>query len=159
MKKIGKVKEPEVVSGPVRRVLYVEDNDDNWRVTQLRLSRSYDLVRARTDRDACAVLAQSGKLYAILMDIELSGSRLNGIELTKLIRGKLELASLPDFARNIPRSNVPVLFVTAYDNVYPRADLLAAGADDVLAKPVDFTRLNLTLANLYIDRVLARSSS
>jgi two-component system sensor histidine kinase BarA len=141
------------------RVLYVEDNEDNWRVTELRVSRSYDLVHARTDREACAILRQPGKLYAILMDIELGGSLLNGIQLTQLIRGKLPQRLIPDYARDVPRSAVPVLFVTAYGDVYPRSELLAAGADDVLAKPVDFTRLNLTLARLYINRVLDRGQS
>ena len=51
------------------RVLYVEDNDDNWRVAELRVSRSYNLVHAGTDRIACDMLCQPGKLYAVLMDI------------------------------------------------------------------------------------------
>jgi CheY-like chemotaxis protein len=140
------------------RILYVEDNDDNWRVIQLRLGRSYSLLRAATDREACELLSQPGKLYAILMDIELAGSQLNGVSLTKLIRGTLPTATLPAYARNVPVSKVPVLFVTAYGNAYRHADLIAAGADDVLAKPVDFTKLNLALANLYIRRVLVRGT-
>jgi DNA-binding response OmpR family regulator len=51
---------------------------------------------------------------------------------------------------------VPVLFVTAYGDAYPRSDLLACGADDVLGKPINFTKMNLALANLYINRVLER---
>jgi CheY-like chemotaxis protein len=135
-------------------VLYVEDNDDNWHVTELRLGRSYQLLRASTDRAACEILTQQNNFYAILMDIELGGSRLNGIELTKLIRGTLSHAALPEYARNVPRIDVPVLFVTAYGNAYDRKELLAAGADDVLLKPVEFTRLNLALANLHIQHVL-----
>jgi CheY-like chemotaxis protein len=137
-------------------VLYVEDNDDNWHVTELRLSRSYDLVRAKTDREACKILAQPIKLYAILMDVELGGSQLNGIQLTKLIRGKLARSTLPDYAQSVPLLEVPVLFVTAYGNAYPRSDLLACGADDVLSKPINFTQMNVALANLYINRVLER---
>jgi CheY-like chemotaxis protein len=56
-------------------VLYVEDNDDNWHVTELRLGRSYQLLRAATDRAACDILRQQSSFYAILMDIELGGSR------------------------------------------------------------------------------------
>jgi CheY-like chemotaxis protein len=137
-------------------VLYVEDNDDNWHVTELRLGRSYDLVRAKTDREACRILAQPHKLYAILMDVELGGSQLNGIQLTKLIRGALGDRELPDYARSVPLLEVPVLFVTAYGDAYPRSDLLACGADDVLGKPINFTKMNLALANLYINRVLER---
>jgi CheY-like chemotaxis protein len=156
VKKVGVVS--RVSERPKKRppLLYVEDNDDNWHVTELRLGRSYDLVRAKTDREACKILAEPRKLYAILMDVELSGSRLNGIQLTQLIRGTLPDSGLPDYARKVPLLEVPVLFVTAYGNAYPRSDLLACGADDVLGKPVNFTQMNLALANLYINRVLVR---
>ena len=156
MKKIGVVS--RVSERPKKRppLLYVEDNDDNWHVTELRLGRSYDLVRAKTDREACKILAEARNLYAILMDVELSGSRLNGIQLTQLIRGTLPDSELPDYARNVPLLEVPVLFVTAYGSAYPRSDLLACGADDVLGKPVNFTQMNVALANLYINRVLVR---
>ena len=140
------------------RVLYVEDNDDNWRVAELRVSRSYNLVHAGTDRAACEMLCQPGKLYAVLMDIELRGSILNGIQLTQLIRGKLPARTLPDYAQRVLASSVPVVIVTAYGERHSRAELIAAGANDVVLKPVDFTRLNLTLAQLYIDRALARGS-
>jgi len=156
VKKIGLVS--RVSERPKKRppLLYVEDNDDNWHVTELRLGRSYDLVRAKTDREACKILAEPRNLYAILMDVELSGSRLNGIQLTQLIRGTLPDSGLPEYARKVPLLEVPVLFVTAYGNAYPRSDLLACGADDVLGKPVNFTQMNLALANLYINRVLVR---
>lgn len=158
MKKLSQPRSSNEVTN-LPRILYVEDNDDNWRVIQLRLGRSYTLLRASTDREACELLSQPGKLYAILMDIELAGSQLNGVSLTKLIRGTLPTATLPAYARSVPVSKVPVLFVTAYGNAYRHADLIAAGADDVLAKPVDFTQLNLALANLYIRRVLVRGTS
>ncbi|HMI87211.1 MAG TPA: response regulator [Polyangiaceae bacterium] len=156
MKKIESIAKDLGARKSLPRVLYVEDNDDNWHVTQLRLGRSYELVRATNDRAACEVLSQPAKLYAILMDVELGGSRLNGIQLTKLIRGTLPVEGLPEYARHVPLLEIPVLFVTAYGDAYPRADLLACGADDVLGKPVNFTRMNLALANLYIKRVLVR---
>jgi len=154
VKRIGHA---EVLGVPKRlpRLLYVEDDDDNWRVTELRLGRSYDLLRAKDDRAACEIMSQPGKLYAILMDIELRGSQLNGIELTKLIRGTLTDRRLPDYARSVPLLEVPVLFVTAHGGtVYPRSNLLACGADDVLGKPINFTRMSLALTKLYVDRVL-----
>jgi CheY-like chemotaxis protein len=156
VKKIGVISTPPARPKKLMPLLYVEDNDDNWHVTELRLSRSYDLVRAKTDREACAILAQATNLYAILMDVELGGSRLNGIQLTKLIRGTLPRAELPEYAQKVPLLEVPVLFVTAYGNAYPRAELLACGADDVLSKPINFTQMNVALANLYINRVLVR---
>lgn len=157
MKRIGlAARHSSIAPRPLPRVLYVEDNDDNWHVTELRLGRSYDLLRANTDRAACEILSRPGKLYAILMDIELGGSQLNGIQLTKLIRGTLSASDLPDYARGVPLLEVPVLFVTAYGNAYSRTELLACGADDVLVKPINFTRMTLALTNLYVNRVLER---
>jgi CheY-like chemotaxis protein len=139
------------------RLLYIEDNDENWQVAELRLKRSYELVRAADDMAACHVLSQPGDLYAILMDIELRGSNLNGIALTKLLRGSLPAVQCPTYARTVPRLDVPVFFVTAYSGTaHTREELLAVGANDVLSKPVDFTKLNLALTSLYLNRVLTR---
>jgi CheY-like chemotaxis protein len=137
-------------------VLYVEDNDDNWEVVKLRLNKSYAVARASNDRSACEALAKPDDYYAVLMDIELAGSRLNGIQLTRLLRGALPEAERPSYARAVPQSSVPIIFVTAYGNAYKDADLLAAGADAVLFKPVNFTKLSLALANLYLNRIAAR---
>ena len=156
MKKVGFSKSVMPPSSKLPLLLYVEDNDDNWHVTELRLGRSYRLVRAKTDREACAILQRPDELYAILMDIELGGSQLNGIQLTKLIRGKLPRESLPEYAKHVPLSQVPVFFVTAYGNAYPHDDLMACGVDDVLLKPINFTRMTVALTNLYVNRVLVR---
>ena len=155
MKKIGQVSERP--SGRARhRILYVEDNDVNWSVIELRLGATYELTRAATDRDACEVLTQQPDLYAILMDVELAGSKLNGIQLTRLIRGKLPEHERPPYAAHVPTLDVPVLFVTAYAAVHAHSRLLEAGADIVLAKPVDFTKLNLALTKLFLNRSRAR---
>jgi len=140
------------------RLLCVEDNDDNWDVAELRLGRAYTIVRAATDREACAALKQTGSFYAVLMDIELAGSTLNGIQLTRLIRGKLSPAERPDYASDVPTSEVPILFVSAYGSAYRRAELLATGANDVLAKPVDFTRLSLALTEFHLGRLAVRKT-
>ena len=156
MKTIHKAKAP----APSKRllpVLYVEDNDDNWEIVQLRLSRSYALQRAKTDREACAALQDPNAFYAVLMDIELAGSRLDGIKLTRLLRGALPDAERPEYAHTVPVSTVPVLFMTAFGSAYTLEALRSAGADDVLLKPVDFTKLSLALANIHLNRISDRS--
>lgn len=141
-------------SNPARRVplLYVEDNDDNWEVVKLRTNRSYELTRAATDREACALFAQADKFHAVLMDIELAGSRLNGMQLTRLLRGTLPQDERPSYAQAVPISSVPVLFLTAYGTAYSTQQLTAAGADGVLLKPVDFTKLSLALTSCHLNR-------
>ena len=133
-------------------VLYVEDNDDNWHVAKLRLSDGYELVRAVDAHEACRFLrARGAELSAVLMDIELRGSALNGLELTELLRGKLPRAAVPDFARDLPTLTAPIIFVTAHGAKYADATLLAAGGDKVIAKPVDFGALSLALTQLHLS--------
>jgi CheY-like chemotaxis protein len=155
MKTIHKGRAPESTQRQLK-VLYVEDNDENWNIVKLRLSRGYDLVRASTDREACDALREPDRFYAVLMDIELGGSRMNGIQLTRLLRGKLQVVEVPEYARTVPASDVPIMFVTAYGGAYKQQELFDAGADHVLVKPVDFTKLSLALANLHLNRIARR---
>jgi len=146
---------PKVTPREARRrdlVLYVEDNDDNWHIAKLRLSDGYELVRAASAREACRLLCTRGAEFsALLMDIELRGSELNGVELVELLRGKRPRASAPDFARELPALAAPILFVTAHGAKYTDEVLLAAGGDKVIAKPVDFGALSLALTHLHLS--------
>ncbi|HEX5658408.1 MAG TPA: response regulator [Polyangiales bacterium] len=163
MKRIGHKDDPGLGGTPPRAVhrealLYVEDDDSNYRVAELRLSVGYALSRAHDAFEACRTLREHGSsLSAILMDIELRGSDLNGVELTKLIRGKPIERALPSYAVGLPAlPNVPIIFVTAHGAKYPDAHLLFAGGDKVIPKPVDFAALNLALTQLHLSRVKRR---
>jgi CheY-like chemotaxis protein len=140
------------------RILYVEDEDQNWLAAQLRLRKSYDLIRAKSDREACAAVIEHGnKLTAILMDIQLTGSALDGITLTRLFRGKLDTSGLPPYAQAVPALDVPILIVTAYGALYSETELIAAGGDRFISKPVDFVQLTSALTQLRLERVMDRS--
>lgn len=136
-------------------ILYVEDEPDNREVAALRLRRRYELLLAENDQQACDILASRGsELSAILMDIQLKGSTLDGIQLVKLLRGKLEKTGLPSWARAVPTlATVPVLFVTAYSARYSEAELIAAGGNRLVTKPVNFSELTLALVDLHLKRV------
>lgn len=141
---------------PPRRelLLYVEDDDDNWEVAALRLRNCYEILRAPNAKEACKLLARKGRaLSAILMDIELRGSELNGIQLTQLIRGKITLHGLPAYARGVPTLQTPIIFVTAHGARYSDTHLLLAGGDKVISKPVDFGALNVALTQLHLSRI------
>ena len=145
------VRDPAV---PRRLILYVEDDATNRRVAVARLDKTYDLVFAISDREACQALSNIHAVPSlILMDIELKGSRLNGIDLTKLVRGKLVGASLPDYAASVPTLTVPIIFVTAYGHLDRRSELFAAGADEVIQKPVDFVALHTAITRVYLRRL------
>ena len=140
-------------SGRQRLVLYVEDNDDNWSVVEQRLASVYRLLRASTDREACELLTRyADELYIVLMDIELQGSRLDGIAITKLLRGRLPAEETPDYARSVKPSNVPVVFVTAYHTTLD-STLQEAGGNIVVPKPVEFRRLVRELTAMHLDAI------
>jgi len=152
MKKLEEPKNPGFAA-PRRLVLYVEDNDDNWSVAELRLSNVYRLIRAKNDREACALLtAHASELYIVLMDVELQGSRLDGIALTKLLRGRLPADQIPDYARAVPVSNVPVVFVTAYHAAFA-STMQAAGGNLVVPKPVEFRQLIRALTSMHLNGI------
>lgn len=136
-------------------ILYVEDDDDNWEIAQLRLGKTYEMLRAANAKAACQVVREHrSEIDIILMDIELRGSELNGIELTELLRGN-DLprgSTLPAYARNLPTVSKPIIYVTAHGARYSNAHLLLSGADKVITKPVDFAELQRALTELLLER-------
>lgn len=139
-------------------VLYVEDDVDTFKLAQLRLQSRYELISAPSDRQACEVLSKKGhELFAVLMDIELQGSVLDGLALVKAIRGVTPRNALPPFAQAMPvLPHLPIIVMTAYVTRYTEADVKALGANHFLTKPIDFMRLNLALAQANIQSVMAR---
>lgn len=133
-------------------LLYVEDEADNREVTVLRLRDRYDILWARDDREACELVQRNHeRIYAILMDIQLKGSQVDGITLTRILRGQ-RLPQAPAHARGLPPVTAPILFVTAYGTRYSEDELFAAGASYVITKPVDFADLNMALMTAYARR-------
>ena len=139
-------------------VLYVEDDADTFKLAQLRLQARYELINATTDREACAVLTRQGnELFAVLMDVELQGSLLDGLQLVKAIRGLTARSALPSWAQGLPvLPHLPIIVMTAYVTKYSEAEVKAVGASHFLTKPIDFMRLNLALAQANIQSVMAR---
>jgi CheY-like chemotaxis protein len=141
-------------------ILYVEDDADTFRLASLRLKDKYRLIHAANDREACEQLqAWGSQLYAVLMDVELQGSKLDGLHLVRLLRGQLPAGLTPDYARGVPKLSVPVIVMTAYTGRHSEAEAKAMGATHFVPKPIDFTRLNLALAQANILSVMARLSA
>jgi CheY-like chemotaxis protein len=90
------------------------------------------------------------------MDIQLKGSQLDGIQLTKLCRGTLPAELMPAYARGVPVIKTPILFVTAFAELYSEAELLAAGGDRVITKPVEFGQITIALTQLHLERTLVK---
>jgi len=152
MKEINNPRRPGASTGTEKKLLlYVEDNEDNRTTARVNLERKYHLLFAETDRIACEYFIKHGQdLAVILMDIELQDSRLNGIDLTKLIRGTLDKDKIPIYAQKVPRLKTPVIFVTAYGNQYERTQIFLAGGNDIIEKPVDFISLEMAITKCHL---------
>lgn len=159
---MARLREVDTLAGAVSAtpdkplVLYVEDDEDTFRLAQLRLQGKYEVLHAATDERACELLGVHGaRLYAVLMDVELQGSALDGLALVKLLRGKLE--KKPAYAAAVPTlPHLPIIVMTAYATRYSEAEVKTLGATHFLTKPIDFTRLNLALAQANIQSVMAQ---
>jgi CheY-like chemotaxis protein len=142
------------------KILYVEDEVENWNVTQLRLGERYEMERAASDSEAVDRLRTNRDAYsAILMDIQLKGSQLDGVQLTQLLRGKLDPGLVPAWARDLLPVNTPIIFVTAYGAKYGEGTLQKAGGDMVIEKPVNFNKLTLAIANVSINKAMSALDS
>jgi len=131
------------------RILYVEDEDENWDVALLHLTRHYQLTRAKTAKETFDLLRQQ-QFDAILMDIQLAASDMNGIEICQFLRGKFTGTPPPYAHTNDALRQIPIIFVTAYSARYRKEDALTFGGDDLVTKPVNFVPLAGTLIRLVL---------
>lgn len=144
----------EASPGRALLVLYIDDDKDSWEISYLALRRRFDLLWAKNAREAAELITEhQDDISAILIDIELQNSSLDGIQLTKLIRGKLQDDAIPPYATTMPVLHTPIFFVTAHGNRYSEAELWAVGGNKLIHKPVDFAQLSLALTNLDLQQM------
>jgi PAS domain S-box-containing protein len=128
---------PMALDGPIRRLLYVEDNPSNTALLQQVLAlRPQVRLSVAADGLAGQALALSEPFDLAIIDIDLPG--IDGVELCRRLRANAFGADLPLMA----------LSANAMQSDIRRA--LQAGFDVYLTKPIDVTRV---LAE--IDRLLA----
>ncbi len=139
------------------RILYVEDEDSNWEVAVLGLRGSYELSRAINAREAFTWLARE-KFAIILMDIQLSGSDLDGIAITEILKGKYR-RPIPAYAEGITSPETPVIFVTAYSARYNKELLKQVGGADLITKPVNFAKLSGAMSRYLTQAAMTKIDS
>lgn len=110
----------------LKTILVVEDNEVNQSVALNMLEKLDCKVDLASDGkealDACRV----SEYDMILMDYHMP--MMSGIEVTQQIREGLKLT-------------VPIIALTADDDEQVKSDFYAAGANDILIKPVNFNKL------------------
>ena len=119
------------------RILIIEDEEKLARFVELELSyEGYSVAKAFDGRTGLT-LAETGEFDLVLLDIMLPG--LSGMEILRRLRRT---------------SSVPVIMLTARDNVIDKVSGLDSGADDYITKPFAIEEL---LAR--IRTVLRKSSA
>jgi PAS domain S-box-containing protein len=125
------------------KILIVDDEPVNIQVLINHLSlQNYSLTQASNGTEALAAIEQGFKPDLILLDVMMP--RMTGYEACQKIREKF------------PANEVPILMLTAKNQVNDLVEGLSVGANDYLTKPISKTELlariktHLRLSNLNI---------
>ncbi len=112
----------------MRRIVYVEDNEDNVFMLQTRfeLIGDFEVLVAVNGNDGLAMVANE-RPDLVLMDLNLPD--VDGWEVTRRLKADPSTAG------------IPVIALTAHAMYGDREKALAAGCDEFDTKPVDFDRL------------------
>jgi two-component system cell cycle response regulator DivK len=104
------------------RVLIVEDNDRNLELARdILQAKGYDTLEARTAEDGLEI-ARASPPDLILMDIQLPG--MSGIEGLRALRAEEAI------------TGIPVVAITASVMLADREEILRAGFDGFIEKPI-----------------------
>jgi len=122
----------------MKRILYVEDNDDNIYVITHRLGRAGFTVLVARDGEQGVVMARAERPDLILMDLRLPV--IDGWEATRRIKA------------DESTRHIPVLALSAHAMTGDRARALEAGCDDYDTKPIDLPRLRAKIDALLSAR-------
>jgi signal transduction histidine kinase/CheY-like chemotaxis protein len=138
---------PASVSMPRRRALHVlvgEDNPINQQVMRAMLARAGHTMRIVGNGEDVVRAVSEGSFDIVLMDIQMP--RLDGMEATRRIRDLQP-----------PKSQIPIVAVTADAMTGARDHYVRAGMDGYLAKPLRFRELVETIDSLALEPFTAAS--
>jgi len=115
-------------------ILIVEDEESLANTIALNLQlENYKVLVARKGNDALSVFKNnSGLINLVLLDVMLP--EINGLELCKLFKAI--------------DATVPVIFLTAKNQIANKIEGLKLGADDYITKPFDLEELLLRVSNV-----------
>lgn len=131
----GNVNDEEAVAGC--RILVVEDEADLLEFICERLSETFEVERAVNGKEALDVL-QQGNIDLILSDVMMPV--MNGIDMCRSIKTDLNLC------------HIPVIFLTAKNDINSKIAGLKAGAESYIEKPFSFDYLKSQIVSLLSNR-------
>jgi PAS domain S-box-containing protein len=122
---------------PHLKILLVDDLEVNLKVAGSLLQRAGHEVRAvNSGQDALECL-QNNAFDLVLMDIHMP--HMSGVEATRRIRED----------QNFDKANIPIIGLTASVMPEERQAYLAAGMDEVVAKPIEYATLQRILGQIF----------
>jgi CheY-like chemotaxis protein len=108
-------------------ILVVDDYSDNRHLLAAWLrAKGFEVVEAEDGKEG---VLQANRSHPDLILMDLAMPELDGVEATRQIRESLAFAKTPIFA------------ITAYGTYDVKQDALAAGCNEVFAKPIDLDSL------------------
>jgi len=120
------------------KILIVEDNPLNMRLIEMTLRpKGYRLLGA-TDGEKALDMAIRENPDLIIMDISLP--KVSGLEVTKRLR------QMPAF------DHIPIIAVTAHAMKGDEAEIIDAGCDAYLPKPINTRQLPVVITELLLQR-------
>jgi len=132
------------------RILVVDDIPANVKLLEVRLLAEYfDVLTAANGTDALE-MCENGKIDVVLLDVMMPD--MDGFEVCRRLKG------------DVATAHIPVVMVTALDQVADRVRGLEAGADDFLSKPVNDLQLmtrvrSLVRLKMLTDELRLRAST
>lgn len=123
----------------MKRIVYVEDNDDNAFMLQARLefAGEYEVSVAANGADGLVAVATQ-RPDLVLMDLGLPD--IDGWEVTRRLKADPATA------------NIPIIALTAHAMAGDREKALAAGCNEFDSKPIDFDRLLRKMEAVFIEK-------
>jgi len=123
-----------------KRILVVEDNEDNRHILVYRLRKigDFDIIEATHGQEALDLIAQNPP---DLMFLDLKLPVLDGWETARRIR-----------TMEGPVKNLPIIALTAQAMVGDEEKALAAGCDDYISKPI----VDASVVKEKLERLLSR---
>jgi len=120
------------------KVLVVEDNAIDRKLAGMVLTTSGHAVTETTSAEAAIEAIATNDYDVILLDLRLPGA--DGLAFVR------QMKSNPGTER------IPIVAVTAYAEQYPRGDLLAAGCDACIVKPIDTRQLSREIEDAAVKK-------
>lgn len=112
----------------VPRLLIVDDEPDIRQLLKIYFERQGYQVVLGSDGLAAVELAQKYRPHLLLLDIQMP--HMNGMDVVRTLRSE------PHFTAT------PMVAITAYARVHVAADIIRAGFDEAVYKPIDFGTLH-----------------